>query len=235
MQAAITLAKNIAKDTSKNYYEEFFLINLHKDFDPIYKSGYTQTQSNVIAAFIIFSYDNDSPWLDLQKDRHDNKRKILISLGVDPDSKIYSDILNYDDDGVQEVILSYLLNQTDARWQEIISLLDYSTKMLLFCNRKTSDKNKKGTRKNDLGEMEDEFDFLDQTEVAKINKEKGDLLLKAIEARKRGEELLQQIRNDYVKVDNAVQKDFGFQFTDNKKFDHLIWEQRVRKRKLAQN
>lgn len=227
---AVELAKKIIKDLEKNWLPELELANLHIIFRPIYKHNLTILNQNAIVAFVILAYSEDSPWLNPRKDRSVNKQEILSGIGVDPDNRIYKEVINYENDSIQKVILNYLIFNTDARWQECVSLLEYSNKMILFCNQRTSDKQKTGTEENTDKQTVDVFEYLDQSEVAKINKEKGDLLLKAIEARSKAEIILKQLENDFQKVDAATQADFGFTFS-NVKFDIMSWEQRVRRRK----
>lgn len=228
---AVELAKKIIKDLEKNWLPELELANLHTIFRPIYKHNLTILNLNAIVAFVILAYSEESPWLNPRKDRSINKQEILSGIGVDPDNRIYKEIINYENDNIQQVILNYLLFNTDARWQECISLLEYSNKMMLFCNQRTSEKQKTGTTEDkEKGEI-DIFEYLDQSEVAKINKEKGDLLLKAIEARSKAEVILKKLETDFQKVDAGTQSDFGFTFSDVKKFDVMNWEDRIRRRK----
>jgi len=229
---AVELAKKIIKDLEKNWLTELELANLHTIFRPIYKHNLAILNLNAIVAFVIMAYSEESPWLNPRKDRLVNKQEILSGIGVDHENNIYKEILNYENDSIQQVILNYLLFCTDARWQECISLLEYSNKMMLFCNQRTSEKQKIGTEENADKQTVDVFEYLDQSEIAKINKEKGDLLLKAIEARSKAETILKTLENDFQKVDHATQSDFGFSFSDARKFDVLSWEMRLKKRKM---
>ena len=231
MKNAVELAKRIYKEPETNWLSALEEINLHVIFRPVYKGEFNFKTPNQIVSFIILSYDNDSPWIDSRKDRRENKLSILQGIDVEPKSKVFKEIINYENDDIQEVILSYLINQTDARWQEVMSLLDYSSKMILYCNREVSEKNKVDVKIDENGNKKDVYEYLDPLEVSKINKEKGDLLLKAIEARKTAESLLKAMENDFQRVDAATQGDFGFTFSDPKKFDITSWEQRIRRRK----
>jgi hypothetical protein len=234
VKSNVETATKIWKDPEKNWLPELELLNLHVIFRPVFTHNFRIEILNKIVAFIILAYDNDSPWIDVRKDRNQNKLSIWEGIDGDPKSPFFKEILNYENSSIQEVILKYLLNQTDARWQEAMSLLDYSSKMILFCNRTTNDKFKTGTSFNaETKAHEDEFEFLDPTEIAKVNKEKGLLLEQAISARKKAEEILKSIENDFQKVDHATQGDFQFQFSDVRKFNILNWEDRVRKRKGA--
>lgn len=228
---AVELAKKIIKDLEKNWLPELELLNLHTIFRPIYKHNLAILNLNAIVAFVILAYSEESPWLNPRKDRLSNKQEILSGIGVDPENRIYKEILTYENDSIQQVILNYLLFCTDARWQECISLLEYSNKMMLFCNQRTSEKQKTGTEENSDKQTVDVFEYLDQSAIARINKEKGDLLLKAIEARSKAEIILKQLENDFQKTDNSTQSDFVFSFSDARKFDVMSWEHRIRKRK----
>lgn len=227
---AVTLSLKIIKDLEKNWLPELELANLHTIFRPVYKHNLTILNINAIVAFVILAYSEDSPWINIRKDRTINKKEILEGIGVSPYHKIYVEIINYRDDPVQQIILNYLLFQQDARWVEIISLLEYSNKMILFCNQRTSDKEKTGSLIDGEGQVTEDFEYLDQSEIAKINKEKGALLITAIDARAKAEGLIKAIEQDYQKLDQITQSEFGFAFT-NTKIDILSWESRLRNRR----
>jgi hypothetical protein len=79
----------------------------------------------------------------------------------------------------------------------------------------------------------------DELEAAKINKAKGDLLRESIRQREVGEQLLKEIKSEYVKTDRATQSDFGFEMTEEKTIDPLSWrtfirQNNERKQKLVQ-
>lgn len=227
---AVALSLKIIKDLEKNWLPELELANLHTIFRPVYKHNLTILNINAIVAFVILAYSEESPWLNVRKDRSINKKEILEGIGVDPDNRIYREIVSYENDQVQQVILNYLLFQQDARFVEIISLLEYSNKMILFCNQRTSDKEQSGTTVNEAGEVKESYEYLDQSEIAKINKEKGALLLTAIDARAKAEGLIKTIEQDYQKLDSVMQSEFGFAFTDTK-VDVLSWESRLKFRR----
>lgn len=229
MQKAVELALKISKELSSNWRDRLELINLHNDFDPIYKLGFPQAVSNTIVSFIILSYDNDSDWIDIRKDRIENLEKNLVSLHADPNNQIFKPILTGENKEVAEVIVNYLLNQADSRWQQVMSLFDYSSKMIRYCNSKTDSRQKIDTVKTG-DTVEDIFEEYDIEVINKVNKSKGELLMKAIEARKQGEELLTQMKKDFVKVDSLTESEFDYTFTDVEKHDIYSWKQFVRKK-----
>lgn len=232
MRKSVDLAKKIYKDPEANWLSHLEDLGLHKIFRPVYHHNFTIEVQNKIVAFIILAYDNDSPWIDPRKDRYENKLTILDNIDIDKKSPTFKAIINYEDDKIQEVILNYLLTNTDHRWYEVMTLLEYSNKTLLFCNRRTNDKFQIGSSLNkETNAVEVDYEFLDPREVAAVNKEKGDLIKKAMEARKTADEILKTMESDFQKIDHATQGDFAFAFSDPKKFDVMSWEQRVRKRK----
>lgn len=234
MQKNIELAKKIYKDADLNWLSHLEDLNLHTIFRPIYTMNHRIEILNKVTAFIILAYDNNSEWIDVRKDREQNKIMIIEGIGADPTIGIFSEILTDDNPFIKEVILKYLLSQCDHRWQEIMSLLDYASRTKLFANRKTESKFLVGVRLDKETNVEEkEYEYLDPREVSKIEDTKGDLLEKAIRARKTADELLKSIESDYQKVDHITQAEFGFQFTDIKKYDITSWEQRLKKRKQS--
>jgi hypothetical protein len=228
---SVDLAKKMIKDLEANWLSHLEDLNLHTVFRPIYSHNLTILNLNAIVAFVILAYTEESAWINPRKDRFINKEEILSGIGVDPKNKIYKEILYYENDHIQQVVLNYLLFQTDHRFQEIISLLEYADKTLLFCNQKTVDKEPRGTTKTEEKGEITIYEYLDQAEVSKISREKGDLLFKALDARKRAEEMLKQLENDFQKTDHATGSDYGFLFSDPKKFNITSWEHRVKRRK----
>lgn len=228
---AIGLAIKISKELERNWLPELELANLHVVFRPVYTHNLTILNLNAIVAFIILAYSEESPWLNPRKDRASNKAEILSGLGVDPQNPIYSAIINYSNDSIQQVILNYLLFHVDGRFREIIDLLEYADKNFFFSNRRTADKKKVGEEKSKSGSVTDVYEYLDELQIVKINKEKGELMIRSQEAREKAEKLLKQLENDYQKTDSATNGDFGFAFSNPKDFKIESWEHRVKRRK----
>jgi hypothetical protein len=74
---AVALSLKIIKDLEKNWLPELELANLHTIFRPVYKHNLTILNINAIVAFVILAYSEDSPWLNVRKDRTINKKEIL--------------------------------------------------------------------------------------------------------------------------------------------------------------
>ena len=210
MQSSISVAKKISKDLGKNWLSELENYNLSRIFMPVYLMENNIETLNTITAFVIFAYDNDSQWIELKKDRITNKQEILIGLGADLNEDIWQSIINNENDEILSVIAEYLKSITTWKWKTIISCFDYHS----TCIQKASEQTKSA----------------DELEAAKINKEKGGLLKLAIQQREVGEQLLKELKSEYVKTDHATQNDFGFQITDEKAIDVTSWRERLRLR-----
>jgi flagellar biosynthesis/type III secretory pathway chaperone len=221
MQKAVVLAKKISEDPSKSWTEEMEDLNLWTLFKPIYKGHQEFEIPNAIVAFIIFAYDNDSGWLNLHQDRLQNKMRIWKGIKIKMLPQLER-VAKNDDDSVNEVIVEYLIEQTTWEWNHIMTLLDYHSNMIRFVRQKTETEKStdKLTKDDQKITMTEEYDI---EKIGNTNKTKGDLLKKAIEARQQADELLRKIKKDFVQMDNAVQQDFGFSPTDEKKVDIMSW------------
>lgn len=204
-------------------------INLHTIFSPVFESDVSFEAMNVIVCFVIFAYDNDSPWINIKQDRYENKIKILKGLSADITEQLFLSLAMNENSMVNDVIGEYLSEQVDWRWQTVFSHLDYHAKMIRFANKNTDEK-KSWEELNKDGNAVKLHEEYDVTTITKINKEKGDLLAKAIEARERADKLLLEMRKEYVNADHAVQQDFNFSITDEKKIDPYSWKQWIQRR-----
>lgn len=221
----IEIGKAISKDLGKNWVSQLEDANLYKLFEPIYKLTFSIETLNSIVAYCILAYDNESQWIDIRKDRYENKYKILKSLDCDIESEIFEEILRNGNEIINDVILHYLSELTDWRWQTVFTLLDYHANMIRFVNQKT-DAEKTFNKLNKEGDVKTLTEDYDIDTITKVNKQKGELLDQAIQSREKADKLLMEIRKDFVSTDTAVQADFGFSFSDTskKKIDIYSWK-----------
>lgn len=224
MIKSIDIAKKIVKNPKENYINDLDDLNLLKIFQPLYDLLYPTQDENRLIAFIIFAYDPDSQKLDLRKDRYENKVSIMSNIGIDTNKDFIEEILSNSNDKFNSIVLSYLEELTDWRWVQIYSYLDYHSNMIRFANKKTEEE-RNYDKMNKEGEVKSLTEEYDIETIAKINKNKGDLLNQAMDARNKADHLLEEIRKTFVNTDHAVQQDFGFVFTDTakKKVDIMSW------------
>lgn len=224
MQKAIEAAQLISRELNKDH--SFYLedMGLSKTFEDVYKLNLTTKDENRVICFIIFAYDPDSKKLDIRKDRQENKLSILHSLGATVSSDFFSGIINNSNESFSNVVLLYLELLTNWRWPTIYSLLDYHSSMIRFATQKT-DAEKSFDKMNKEGEVKTISQDYDIDTIAKVNIQKSDIFKRAIDARKQADELLDDIRKEFMPTDAVTQADFGFTFTETakKKVDIYSW------------
>jgi DNA segregation ATPase FtsK/SpoIIIE-like protein len=224
MQKAIECAKYLSKKSTDNNSEYLEEINLKNVFEGIYNLGFPTVDENRLISFVIFAYDPDSQKLDIRKDRYENKVSIMSNIGIDVSNELMQEILSNSNEKFNHVVLLYLHELTDWRWLQIYSYLDYHSNMIRFANQKTEEERKydKMNKEGIIKELTEEYDI---ETIAKINKNKGELLNLAMDARHKADLLLEEIRKSFVSTDHAVQQDFGFTFTETAKkpVDILSW------------
>lgn len=211
MVKAIEAAKKISKSLEENHLEYLRELNLHKVFEPIFALNHSIGVCNTIVCYIIYAYDNNSSWIDLNADRLDDKCKIFNGLDADINDPVYIDIANLKSEEVNDVIVDYLITITNWKWRTILSCFDFHAINIKAATAPTTS--------------------TDELDKAKINKAKGELLKEAIRQREVGENLLKEIQKDYVRSDRATQQDFNFEMTGEDKIDPLSWRQYIRRLK----
>lgn len=225
----INVCKKIAKNLTESGFPLLKEVNLHAIFEPIYDMDIPLKRMNSITCLIIFGYDPDSGWLDLKRDRHENKLRILEGLGQHPSE--FESVLSGKDEKINDVIFNYLLSLTDWRWQSVFSMLEYHSKTIRFVNKKTE--SELSTDKLDKeGQLQTLTEELAEDTIAKVTKTKGELLELAMNRRRQADELISEIRKDFVGTDSATQVDFGFMFseTSKQKSDIMSWRSWIRER-----
>lgn len=228
MKAAIELAKRISKQLDKNWLPELEEINLHKIFSPVYalQNG-NLISMNTAIAYIVFSYDNDSTWLNLKQDRTYNKMQILKGLTNDFSSSFFIDIIENENDTINDVIASYIESQASWKFKHILHQLDFYTKTMKFVNQKTEEE-RTIDKMNKEGEVKSLTQEYNIDTLAKVNKTKGELLTSALKAREDADRLLTEVKKEFVQIENAVQSDFGFSITEETKINPESWRDFIR-------
>lgn len=226
MIKAIRLAGQISKEIDKNWFPIIEENNLHKIFESVFSLDKANIEEcNKIFCYIIYAYSPESLWLDLNKDRNDNKLKILHNLDADVKTELYQSIINNNNEKVGIAIFNYLEELKSWKWRAVFDLLDYSSKMFRFASQETEAERKydKMDKEGTIKELKEEMDL---EAITKVNKEKGILLEGAIQKRRQADVLLEEIRKEFVVTDSATQSDFGFQFTETtKKRDIMSWSE----------
>src|SRR5690606_19314881 len=148
---------------------------------------------NRIICFIIYAYSPHSLWLDLKRDRIENKMRILESLGANIKKDIFQQTISNSHEIVQMSVFNFLEEIKDWRWPTIFNLLEFSSKMQRFATEETAEE-KKYQKKDKDGETHNITEEIDIKVIANVNKEKGNLLDQAIAKRREADKLLEEIR-----------------------------------------
>lgn len=229
MLKAIDKIRSLSKEMDKNWLPDLEEINLHKIFEPIYRLNFNISNINSIIGFIVLSYDNDSSWLNLKQDRYDNKIKILRSLTEDYRLSQFEEIAKNENDTVNEVIGEYLIEQATWKWRQIMVSLDFHSNTLRFVSQKMDTEK----RTDKLNKDEKKVTLVEEYDIellVKVSRQKGELLEQALKARRDADLLLSEIRKEFVQMDNAVQSDFNFSPTDEKRINPESWRDYIKDR-----
>lgn len=224
MQKAIDLIKKISKDLSKDFKEELWEYHMPETFTNIYSLTHNEN-ANIIICFIVYAYHPDSLWLELHKDRVENKTNILKSLGADMNDPLFEEVINNKHEIINMAIFDFLESLKSWKWRAIFDLLDYSSRMSRFASQETELERTfdKMSKEGEVKTLTQEYDL---DVISKINKEKGLLLDQSIAKRKQADLILEEIRKEYMNSDIATQKDFDFTYTETaKKKNILSWKE----------
>lgn len=231
MTKAIELAKKIRKSLDMDWVSDIEEINFHSVFGAIYNINAIDIEDkNRLICFIIYAYDPDSQWLDLNRDRNDNKLRILESLGGNSTLPIYQQLLYGGNEIINMCVFNFLEELKTWKWTSIFNLLDYSAKMQRFATEETEAEKsyQKMDREGAVREIKSDVDI---ETISKVNREKGILLDQSIAKRRDADKLLDEIRKEFVATDHATQQDFGFPITElATKKDKLSWRLYIKER-----
>lgn len=234
MEKATALAKEIRNDLLLDYEEKIKDFGLWDVFCHIYESQEKIADKNRLVCYVNYAYNPESYWLDLKKDRIDNKTRILINLEADIKSDLYKNLLKEKHEPAIRSVFAFLEELKDWRWKAVYDYLDYASRMSRFASNET-DEEKEYEKVAKDGQIQKYKEEIDIEVIAKVNKQKGELLNQAHKAREKAEEIIREIRKDFAATDDATQADFGFNFSDtSKKKNILSWREFIRNVKAKQ-
>lgn len=193
MQKGLTAAKTISSDLKKDWLEYLTEINLHRTFESIFYLGLPNEISNTLICAIIYSYDNDSKWIDLKQDSLAINKNIIKGLYGDHNDEWLNHFISLTNDDINESIGAYLDLLPDWRFVTARKQMDYHSKY--------------------VRETEANITTLDEDKKIKARENIGKLIKEAISQRKAADELLLLIEKDYVSTNHRVNQDFNTNFT----------------------
>lgn len=138
----LDLIYELIKDIESDWTDSLKQINIWDDVRDIYYYNKVSDpmEANIILAFIVLAYDGNSTFLEVHKDRHDNKVKILRNLaGMNAmQNDLYNDVVFGFDKFMNTMINWYIDYQKDWRWKDIVAANEYhSTAMQMSMSGNT--------------------------------------------------------------------------------------------------
>jgi hypothetical protein len=192
MKKGIDCARTISSDLKKDWLSYFEEINLYVTFEPIFYLGLSNEITNTLIAAIIYSYDNDSKWIDLRQESIAINSNILKGLHADMNDEMIQNFIHLKNDDINNSIGAYLDLLPDWRFITARKQMDYHAKY--------------------VRETETNVTSLDEDKKIKARENIGKLIKEAISQRKAADELLLLIEKDYVSTNHRVSQDFNSNF-----------------------
>lgn len=193
MQKGIQCAKTLSSDLKKDWSSYLEDNNLHRTFESIFYLGASNEITNTLIAAIIFSYDNDSKWIDLKQDSLTINKNILTGLYASLDEELYQDFINLKNDSINEAIGSYLDLLPDWRYIDARKKMDFHIQT--------------------MRKKEPDWEKIDEKDHPKVRENMGRAMREATFQREAADKLILQIEKDYVNTNHRVSQDFNSNFT----------------------
>lgn len=225
MSKLIQVVHRLRKDMSSDWSDELLKFNIEYDISPIYDSGLPVKTKNILFAYIILAYDNESEWMEVHKDRYQTKLKILKRIGADVEDQFFIDVAQGKNNIVQKVVTWFTLYQRDYRWDDIRACFDYHSEMMLFAGVKNPDSISYESFDEDEEGIKQPVINTEDIDIEKQianNIKKASCLKAGMEMRDIAQEKLKQIQRDYVNLDTALHKEGVVRITET--VDITKWE-----------
>lgn len=207
MKKGIQIAKAISANLQADASELLTEHNMAYIFEPLEQLGVETRVKNTLICAIIYSYDNESTWADLNQDGETINRNILRGLKAEA-HPIYEQFIGQDNEKILEAIGYYLDSVSDWRFVTIRKHIDYHSRYIK------------------ISENDSEFKDLAADKKNKAREDLGKLMREAVNHRKAADALIVEVQKDYVKTEERVRSDFGTSFIDNSiKRDIYSWRQ----------
>ena len=207
MQKSIRIANRIRKDLQKDWTEEIEAENLQYVFQPLDELPTERHIKNTLICAVIFSYDNDSTWIETKHDGVTINTNILKGLNADLRVTLFQDFIHEDNEQINETIGNYLdLIQGDWRFVTARRNISYHAKYIR------------------ISENESDFSEVAAEKKSKAREDLGRLMREAVNQRKAADDLLKELHKDYVLTQHRVSQSLGTLFVeDSVKKDPYSW------------
>lgn len=190
----LSIAKTISSNLKEDYTELLKEHNYYSVFEPIFNLLLTTPKINTLICAIIYSYDQDSNWINFNKDGYEINREIIEGLGGNMKEEIYTQFTELSNPNINEAVGAYLNSMIDWRFTTAREFIDYHAKYIR-------------TKEEDMTGLEEDKKMKTRENIGKLKTE-------AMAKRKASDELVVLIKKDFVNTDYRVKQDMGVSFTD---------------------
>lgn len=236
MSKILEIVQKRKNKLDESWMDDFEELNIDRELSFMYKSGLSVLEANIIFSFIILSYDKSSGWIEMHKNRMDNKKRIMTKLGGDLNNKVFADAVDNSSLFAQNIKVWFMRYIRDWRWETIMAYFDYHSEMMKFGGFKTIEEIE-DVSYEDLGEEGGGIQEVKTVKaipvdkLAKGNIDKGSNLEKATQLRKQAEEMWEEIKKEFMVTDTVLEREGSMKITST--VDPESWEQFIRSLKKA--
>jgi hypothetical protein len=196
-----------------DWTEDLERLNIDLDCEEMYQSegvnGNTRF-GNIILCYTVLAYDNRSQFLEPHKDRWENKRKIITKLaGLSALTiPLFNLLIENKHDAAFNLATWYINYQKDSKWNRWITLKEFDSMAQAMA--------KKGA--------------LDAQEGVQI----GRMLIEAEKAAEKANELLNDMKKEFLSLDTALEKEERPRVTDMENQNFMSYENWLDKKETKQ-
>lgn len=225
----LELIRDLLGDINSDWEDRLREINAFLEFEPIYKLPYKESEKNKIVAFIILAYDYQSAQIDVRRERSEDKARILKNIGLDSSSELFKSIVTGEEDIINECGFNYCMSRKNWKFRSALQLIEQSEEGMKYARSRTDEYliEEEATKEGQILQLKK---YLDQGEVAKVKLQKMSVQEKALENRRKADNLIEEIKKEYAPIEKAIEDEYDFAITNSENFDVECWADYVRKR-----
>lgn len=200
MDKLLTTIHSLKQDLEADWRNSLDNIGVWTSVQILYKE-FTNWHANVILTFVVLAYHKDSGWINLHKDRQDNKEQIMQDIGGI--GALLEEELEQACAGSCDTtmcVVRWLMDyQKDWRWLTIETCFAFHSRIM-----------------HAAGGEDD--------------RKRGQAITEAIDKRREGEKLLKEVQQEFLSVDTILEAE-GLPKLTEENSGPGSWEDYLRKRK----
>ncbi len=191
---------DLTQNMGSNWKESLDKMGLWNTFFDLYAESGDNKTGNILVAFVVFAYNYKSDMIEFSKDRLDTKRRIMIKFGglLAMDNKLLHDAAFGLNSTTNRVSGKYVEDQKDWRWPDVISKIELHSRLNALASS----------------------NLIPDSDLSKMLKD-------ATVGRKEAQEMWNDLRREYLPLDNALAAEGKPKLTE-RMIDFTNWESYIR-------